>query len=405
VGAVGRRAGFVKNSDAETSDSVDAYSSAMAQIGFAQSVGIALVDALFNVPPVRMALALVARIVLADNARRFGVDWRASASKWRHRRAELSGLVRRLQTPQRYPTYYRRPFHAYESGNLCWEAAFEVEAASLALTLRYWPNEVKQGKLKAAEAQDRMRRAIVGHVKAYWHILHRHSRGPNTVCDLGCGVGISTEYLAHAHHDTATSITGIDLSPNYLAIAKARANDATNPSHSPIPFPTRAPPSRNKPTTPTAGAAGTDRALPAVVSASSLKGDALKGARAFSKATFVHGAAESVDQILGTHSTDLIYASFLVHELPADATRAVLKSAAKALRPGGVIAIADIDVERMVQRSSPALVALFQVTEPFFKEYARLDLHAELAAAGFTDVQVVPTDPKNRLVLARRATF
>ena len=58
------------------------------------------------------------------------------------RRAELSGLVQRLQTPQRYPTYYRRPFHAYESGNLCWEAAFEVEAASLALTLRYWPNEV-----------------------------------------------------------------------------------------------------------------------------------------------------------------------------------------------------------------------------------------------------------------------
>ena len=45
-------------------------------------------------------------------------------------------------------------------------------------------------------------------------------------------------------------------------------------------------------------------------------------------------------------------------------------------------------VHTQVQRSSPALVALFQVTEPFFKEYARLDLHAELAAAGFTDVQV-----------------
>ena len=112
--------------------------------------------------------------------------------------------------------------------------------------------------------------------------------------------------------------TGIDLSPNYLAIAKARANDATNPSHSPIPFPTRAPPSRSKPTTSTTGAAGTaDRALPVAASASSLKGEARKGARAFSKATFVHGAAESVDKILGTHSTDLIYASFLVHELPA----------------------------------------------------------------------------------------
>ena len=33
-------------------------------------------------------------------------------------------------------------FHAYEGGNLNWNAAFEVEAATLAITLRYWPNEV-----------------------------------------------------------------------------------------------------------------------------------------------------------------------------------------------------------------------------------------------------------------------
>lgn len=25
-----------------------------------------------------------------------------------------------------YPSYYTKPFHAYESGNLCWEAAFQV---------------------------------------------------------------------------------------------------------------------------------------------------------------------------------------------------------------------------------------------------------------------------------------
>jgi len=39
-------------------------------------------------------------------------------------------------------THMYQPFHAYEHGNLNWEAAFEVEAATLALTLRYWPNEV-----------------------------------------------------------------------------------------------------------------------------------------------------------------------------------------------------------------------------------------------------------------------
>ena len=41
-----------------------------------------------------------------------------------------------------------QPFHAYEAGNLNWEAAFEVEAATLAITLRYWPNEV--GPIRAS---------------------------------------------------------------------------------------------------------------------------------------------------------------------------------------------------------------------------------------------------------------
>ena len=25
-----------------------------------------------------------------------------------------------------YPAYYTQPFHAYDQGNLCWEAAFQV---------------------------------------------------------------------------------------------------------------------------------------------------------------------------------------------------------------------------------------------------------------------------------------
>ena len=67
-----------------------------------------------------------------------------------------------------------------------------------------------------------------------------------------------------------------------------------------------------------------------------------------------------------------------------------------------MLAIADVDVERMVKRSNPALVALFQITEPFFKEYAELDLEAALQDAGLKDVRVVLTDPKNRLVMARK---
>jgi hypothetical protein len=38
----------------------------------------------------------------------------------------------------------------------------------MALTLRYWPSEVKAGRLKAEEAQRRVRTKITQEVKLYW---------------------------------------------------------------------------------------------------------------------------------------------------------------------------------------------------------------------------------------------
>ena len=37
------------------------------------------------------------------------------------------------------PAYYRQPFHAYEPGNLCWEAAWEAEVAGRAVGARNYP--------------------------------------------------------------------------------------------------------------------------------------------------------------------------------------------------------------------------------------------------------------------------
>jgi len=327
------------------------------QLGVMQKMGISFVNVLFNIPPVRASLARVARLVLADNAWRFGVDWKGTTAKWKSRFHELEEHLHIINTHPSYPTYYLKPFHAYEHGNLNWEAAFEVEAATLALTLRYWPNEVKTGTLLAPEAQNRVRRSILSEAKKYWDKGAAGRPGPQDICDVGCSVGISTEYVALAHSFTAKSITGIDLSPYYLAVAMSRAKDCD----------------------------GRDRA-----------------SRLFRDSKFIHSAAELTHEVMGEESTDLIYSQFVFHELPTEASRSVLKSLIRTLRPNGVIAITDVDVERMVKRSSPALIALFQITEPFFKEYAELDLEAELVAAGFKDVSLVQTDPKNRLVLARK---
>jgi predicted O-methyltransferase YrrM len=60
---------------------------------------------------------------------------------------------------------------------------------------------------------------------------NRFRSGPQHICDLGCSIGISTEFLARAHHESAKRLIGIDLSPHYLAVAKSRARelDATEP--------------------------------------------------------------------------------------------------------------------------------------------------------------------------------
>jgi SAM-dependent methyltransferase len=81
----------------------------------------------------------------------------------------------------------------------------------------------------------------------------------------------------------------VDLSPHYLAIAKARAEDSK----------------------------GKDG-----------------GSRLFRDAQFIHSPAELTHEAVGTAAVDLVYSQFLFHELPADASRTILKSVAKALRPG-----------------------------------------------------------------------
>lgn len=57
--------------------------------------------------------------------------------------------------------------------------------------------------------------------------------------------------------------------------------------------------------------------------------------------TYVHANAETIPMQRG--SQDMITASYMVHEMPATATKGFLTDAHRALRPGGVIAIVDGD--------------------------------------------------------------
>ena len=55
-----------------------------------------------------------------------------------------------------------QPFHAYKEGNLGWEPAFEVEAATTAVALRVWKDEPA---LQPEAAVDRLRGAVTARIQ------------------------------------------------------------------------------------------------------------------------------------------------------------------------------------------------------------------------------------------------
>jgi ubiquinone/menaquinone biosynthesis C-methylase UbiE len=263
---------------------------------------------------------------------------------WRARREQLHRQAEPLLEAVHNPTivapaYYQARFHAYQQGNLCWAAACEAEQATDAMALRVWPAE----QLQPEQAQQRLRAAI-------FQAIEPSLAGPvRDALDLGCSVGVSTQALVgwlRQRQQQPAAVSGLDLSPQMLAVARVRDGDG-------------------------------------LVSA------------------WHHAAAEATG--LPDASFDLITLQFVCHELPADATRAVLAEAARLLRPGGVIALVDQDPESAVIRRLPAPIAtLLKSTEPYLEDYFRLDLPAALEQAGFQAVRREACDPRHRVLVARR---
>jgi ubiquinone/menaquinone biosynthesis C-methylase UbiE len=171
------------------------------------------VNLLIRTKPIYALMKQQARKVLIQTAEKNGVPWRNT-----YKTLAASNLAPQL--PQitnaavTYPDYYNRPFHAYDQGNLCWDAAFEAESATYAMALRVWP----QDNLTWESAQDRLR-------SSFHQILAQNIPRPvQRILDIGCSVGISTLAL-HRYYQTqnpAVTTTGLDLSPYMLTVAKHR---------------------------------------------------------------------------------------------------------------------------------------------------------------------------------------
>ena len=303
------------------------------------------IDRLLAVEPLRQLLFWQARGLIIRTAEGRGIAWRQRREQLQ---AAAEPLLAEVTDPAvEPPAYYRARFHAYDRGNLCWQAACEAEQATDSMALRVWPQEKD---LPAEEAQQRLRSAIFAAIEP-------SLCGPvQRALDLGCSVGVGTlalqQWLERRAAGSAAEaaepvrVEGLDLSPQMLAVARVRD----------------------------------------------------PGGRI---AAWHHAAAEATGLPAGAY--DLITLQFVCHELPGEATGAVLREAARLLRPGGVIAVVDQDPDSEVIRRLPAPIAtLLKSTEPYLEDYFRLDFPAALQAAGFREVRREAADPRHRVLVATR---
>jgi SAM-dependent methyltransferase len=299
------------------------------------------IDRLLAVEPLRQLLFQQARGLIIRTAEGRGIAWRERREQLRAKAEPLLAAVTAAATET--PAYYHARFHAYDQGNLCWEAACEAEQATDSMALRVWPQEPD---LAPEVAQARLRSAIFAAIEPSL------SAPVSRALDVGCSVGVGTlallDWLEPRAGGAAAApvVEGLDLSPQMLAVARVRDPEGRI-------------------------------------------------------AAWHHAAAEATGLEGGAY--DLITLQFVCHELPAEATRAVLREAARLLRPGGVIALVDQDPDSEVIRRLPAPIAtLLKSTEPYLEDYFGLDLPGALVEAGFRDVRREAADPRHRVLVARR---
>ncbi len=175
------------------------------------------------------------------------------------------------------------------------------------------------------------------------------SVAPQGILDIGCSVGMSTFALQEAFPNA--DLIGIDLSPYFLAIAHYQS------AHS-------------------------------------------RAAQGKSPIRWIHAAAENTG--LPEASVDLASAFLLFHELPRTAAVKILQEARRVLRPGGHLAIMEMNPRSEIYAAMPPYVlTLLKSTEPYLDDYFSFDIEQAVVQAGFTCPVVTVTSPRHRTIMAQ----
>ena len=283
---------------------------------------------------------------LKENARNFfikraeikGIPWTNLKNKYENKRnfTKINNIYENIvDNSLKYPDYYLQPFHGYDEGNLNWQAATENEAATLSISSYYWKGYSVDDSAKF------MRYNFTDRIKNYIN------KDIDNILDLGCSIGISTNFIKDAFGDDK-NIYGIDLSPYFISIAEF--NELT-----------------------------TDSLL-----------------------KFSHQNAENLN--FNDDNFDLITSCFLFHEVPTIPTRNIFTEVYRTLNKGGCFAILDLNQNELEIKLDKNYLRklLFESTEPHIYEYYNNNIEYELKRSGFEDIKKFKNDPYNSVWLATK---
>lgn len=301
-----------------------------AAVNNAPGLASRLVNGVLAIKPLANLAKHRARQMMIKRAEKMGVPWtkevqELQARDWTHELAKV-------ENPQlSYPDYYLTSFHAYDTGNMSWQAAFEVEPAAYAVHAKIWQGAETQGDAKLRQS--------------YHDILtNQIPQEPQDILDIGCSVGMST-FALQALYPQA-KITGLDLSPYFLAVAEYRSQQRQ------------------------------------------------------AKINWVHAPAETTG--LPDASFDLVSIFLVCHELPQSPTKQIFAEARRLLRPGGHLGIMDMNPKSEAYvKMPPYILTLLKSTEPYLDDYFNLDIAQALVEAGFQTPTITSNSPRHRTIIAQ----